>query len=103
MCIRDRLRERLSGPVTLRGIAREMHYTPNYLGKVFIETRGVGFSEHLQKMRMQAAEKLLREQPALRIREVSRLVGYTNAEAFSRAFYQEYGVSPLAFRNTAKA
>ena len=93
----------LPEPITLISIAREMHYTPNHLGKVFQETRGVGFSAHLQKMRMSSAERLLREEPALRIREVARMVGYTNAEAFSRAFFQEYGVSPLAFRNAVKA
>lgn len=93
----------LSSTITLIQIANEMHYTPNYLGRVFQETRGVGFSAYLQKMRLLEAERLLREQPMLRIREVSRRVGYTNAEAFSRAFYQEYGVSPLVFRNTVKA
>lgn len=98
--IHEYIHEHLAQPITLIQIAHEMHYTPNYLGRIFQETCGVNFSTYLVKIRMKEAETLLREQPSLRIREVSRLVGYTNPEAFSRAFYQEYGVSPLAFRNT---
>lgn len=100
--IHDYIQAHLAEPITLIQIAQEMHYTPNYLGRIFQETYGVSFSSYLVRMRMKAAETLLREQPTLRIREVSKLVGYTNPEAFSRAFYQEYGVSPLAFRNAVQ-
>lgn len=100
--ISEYIQAHLDEPITLIQIAQELHYTPNYLGRIFQETCGVSFSVYLLKMRMKAAEALLREQPALRIREVSRRVGYTNPEAFSRAFLQEYGVSPLVFRNTVQ-
>lgn len=98
----DYIRTHLDQPITLIQIAQELHYTPNYLGRIFQETCGVSFSIYLTKMRMQAAETLLREQPLLRIRDVARRVGYTNPEAFSRAFLHKYGVSPLVFRNTVQ-
>ncbi len=53
----------------------------------------------LQRARMEAARKLLREQPHRSIMEVSLDVGYANPSHFARLFQREFGMRPSQAAN----
>lgn len=89
----------LSRDITLLDLSKKLHYSPNYLGKKFFSEKGVHFGEYLLKARMRRAAALIREAPHLRISDIAKMVGYKKSETFSRAFVNEYGVSPYAHRN----
>ncbi|WP_328805164.1 response regulator transcription factor [Paenibacillus albicereus] len=91
--IEDHLHENL----TLKLLADEFSFSPNYLGALFKEETGVNFSEHLIDRRMHKAGELLRE-TRLRIYEIADKVGYRYMPYFSRQFKETFGVTPNEFR-----
>jgi len=62
---------------------------------------GVTYARVVQQMRFEAARKLLRD-PDRKIRDVARLLGYSDAAHFTRAFQRWTGLSPSAFRRSGR-
>ncbi|WP_228551659.1 response regulator transcription factor [Paenibacillus sp. B01] len=83
--------------LTLKLLADEFSFSPNYLGALFKEETGVNFSEHLIDRRMRKAGELLRE-TRLRIYEIADKVGYRYMPYFSRQFKETFGVTPNEYR-----
>lgn len=90
--------ERLDQPLTLKEVADEFAFSPNYLGQLFKESTGRTFHEYLVSLRMERACELLRD-PRLRIYEVAHRVGYRYMPYFSRQFKETYRMTPVEFRN----
>ncbi len=90
--------ERIVDDLSLRGIAEELQYTPNHLGRLFQEATGRRFSDYLKEQRMDRAMSLLQRMPELRVSEVAARVGYRDPDAFSRQFRDAFGVLPKSFR-----
>ncbi|WP_443147020.1 helix-turn-helix transcriptional regulator [Paenibacillus sp. HWE-109] len=80
-------------------VANRVSMNYSYFSKLFKERMGLTFTAYLTKIRIEEAQKLLKD-PALRIHEISEKVGYSNAYHFSRAFKNHCGISPKEFRNT---
>ncbi|OAB45820.1 response regulator [Paenibacillus antarcticus] len=91
------LKERIQENITLKDIAQQFLFSPNYLGHLFKEEVGKSFSEILTGMRMERARELLKD-PTLKIYEVANLVGYKYIPYFSRQFREAYGMTPMDFR-----
>lgn len=83
--------------ITLKQLAEEWHYSPNYLGNVIKQKFNKGFSEYLLEYRMEKAAKLLKSDEA-KIYEVAHRVGYNNISSFIKQFKQTYGVTPAECR-----
>jgi two-component system response regulator YesN len=78
-------------------IAKELHISENYFSKLFKHETGVNFSQYVTTVRMEAAEKLLR-QTGYKIGEIALQVGYNDANYFSQCFKGAFGVSPGKYR-----
>ncbi|PYI52227.1 response regulator transcription factor [Paenibacillus flagellatus] len=91
------MKDRLDRPLTLREVADEFGFSPNYLGQLFKEATGSTFHEQLASMRMKKAGELLRD-PKLRIYEVAYRVGYRYMPYFSKQFKETYRMTPAEFR-----
>ncbi|MNI00864.1 putative response regulatory protein [compost metagenome] len=92
------VRERMDQSLTLREVADEFSFSPNYLGQLFKEATGQTFHEYLVALRMEKAVELLRD-PKLRIYEVALRVGYRYMPYFSKQFKETYRTTPVEFRN----
>lgn len=68
-----------------------------YLMKLFKGQYGYGIHEYVQKVRMDKAAALLRD-PALKIQDISEMLGYKDKNYFSKAFRNYYDCSPSEFR-----
>ncbi|WP_310832433.1 response regulator transcription factor [Paenibacillus pedocola] len=68
-----------------------------YLMKLFKGKYGVGIHEYVQKVRMDKAKDLLSD-PALKIQDISEMLGYKDKNYFSKAFRNYYDCSPSEFR-----
>ncbi|TYP73183.1 response regulator [Paenibacillus methanolicus] len=76
----------------------EKHYlSREYLMKLFKQQYGVGIHEYMQKVRMDKAKELLGD-PALKIQEISEMLGYKDKNYFSKAFRTYCGLSPSDYR-----
>lgn len=84
--------------LTIKKIADELLYSPNYLSMIFKRTTGQGFYEYLVSVRMEKAGKMLLEENA-KVYMVANAVGYEDTVAFIKRFKKEFGCTPTQFRN----
>lgn len=83
----------------LEDVAQYVERNPSYFSQLLIQKTGKGFTEVLSDIRMKEAKRLLIE-TSKPIKEISQLVGYHNANYFSRIFKETIGISPREFRLT---
>lgn len=89
--------------LTLAVVARAVSSSPRQLQRAYAQFGEESFHEDLLRRRMSAAAQLLIEQPGIAVADVARLVGYSQAPHFARAFRRHYGLAPARFRAAARA
>jgi Response regulator containing CheY-like receiver domain and AraC-type DNA-binding domain len=95
--IEDYVNAHLDRSIELREVADRFSFSPNYLGHLFKEERGVTFSEFVIRQRLAKAHEMLQD-PVRKVYEVAFSVGYKNLTHFNRLFRDAYGLSPNEFR-----
>lgn len=78
--------------------AEAVHLSRNYFLKIFKEEQGISFWDHVTKLRMEKARKMLKNTEET-IYTISREIGYESQYHFSRKFKNIYGISPNEYRN----
>lgn len=81
---------------SLKGIAAQFSYHPNYISSVLHKQTGKTFSELLLQLRMERAEILLKATD-LSVEEIAVMLGYNDASNFYKAFKDYFGTSPRKF------
>jgi AraC-like DNA-binding protein len=84
------------GRASLAQLAPQLHRSPRSLQRDLGEL-GLNFQQLLEDTRRQLAEGYLRE-PHLPLGGIAALLGFSEQSAFSRAFRQWHGESPLKWR-----
>ncbi len=87
---------RFNEPLQLADVAEEARVSPAYLSRIFGEYLSVSFVEYITELRVETAERLLRER-ALSVKEVAHAVGFQDPNYFSKAFRKRTGLSPSAY------
>jgi two-component system response regulator YesN len=83
--------------LTLKEIADKFHFNYYYLSSYFSSQVAEGFSEYLNKIRVEKALELLRKED-IPVSEVSYLVGYSDHSYFCKVFKKFTKVTPSKFR-----
>lgn len=91
------MRAHLADALTLERLAQLVHWSPNYLCRVFKEHTGMAPMAYLQSLRMAEAEKLLLYTD-LPVYAISDMLGYTDASYFARVFRRHRGRPPASYR-----
>lgn len=86
---------------SVEDMAEELGISPNYLRKKFKDGTGSTILEYVTNVRMETAEKLLR-QHKLKVKEVSLRVGYENVSYFTQLFAKRNGVTPNEYKNMVR-
>ncbi|MDT8862255.1 response regulator transcription factor [Alkalihalobacillus sp. MEB130] len=84
-------------PLTLTEVAKYFHFNPSYLSSYFTNHNKEGFSEYVNKIRIDAAIKLLRTS-SVPISDISAQVGYSDHSYFCKVFKKATGYSPSQYR-----
>ncbi|CAH1213270.1 HTH-type transcriptional activator RhaS [Paenibacillus allorhizoplanae] len=84
--------------ITVRDVADYLALHRTYFSKMFSEEMGVSPVQYLHRLRMEKAAELLSSD--FMISEVSLLLGYSDAYAFTHAFTKYYGSPPGSWRAT---
>lgn len=87
----------LDTPWSAEALAREVALSRSAFVERFSALVGVPPIRYLTAWRLRAARRQLRE-TGKTVAQLAHAVGYESAEAFSRAFKREFGVSPLHWR-----
>ncbi|WP_169081429.1 AraC family transcriptional regulator [Paenibacillus sp. PL91] len=82
---------------TINDMAAELHFSPNYLSKLFKEQMGVTIIEYTNEKRLEEARTLLAIH-FLTIEEISRETGFNYPSYFIALFKKKYGMTPLRYR-----
>ncbi|MBD2845039.1 response regulator [Paenibacillus sp. IB182496] len=88
-------------PLKVSDMARRAGFAENYLSVLFRKETGQKIVDYLTAVRMEKARELLRD-PVYKIYEIAELVGYRDANHFSKYFKKIEGVFPLEFRKMAQ-
>ncbi|MBN2220914.1 MAG: helix-turn-helix transcriptional regulator [Vallitaleaceae bacterium] len=93
----QRIRLNLEDPLSLRSLAEEFQMKPSNLANQFKKETGYTVSEFINHLRIENACYYLKNSQ-LSIHSICCLVGYNDANYFSRIFRKLKGESPSAFR-----
>lgn len=94
------MQRNLSKHLTLDAIAADLCVSRASLAAIFKKETGYGVAEHLKRIRMEEAAKLLTSSAAS-VAEVGRAVGYPRQSSFTEAFRSYHGCTPTQFRTTS--
>lgn len=83
--------------LSIRQVAKAMHYSEPYFSKLFSRCFHRNFVNYLTDIRMQAAREMLGGS-MVNIREVSAAVGFADANYFAKVFRKAFGISPTEYR-----
>ncbi len=86
--------------ISLDSVSAILGINASYFSSLFKRSMGMGFLDFLTELRMQAARELLTD-PLRSTAEVAGLVGYENANYFTRAFKKKTGMTPTEYRRQA--
>lgn len=95
---REILHETLDAPVSLSDIGREVGIHPVHLAHEFKRFFGVPLATYHRRLRLERARKLLRS-PDTTLAAVAAAAGFYDQAHFTKAFRQEYGVTPGRYRD----
>lgn len=79
--------------ITLELLAKQFHYSPTYISKVFKQQMGCNINKFINKLRMQEAKRLI-ETTDMKIMAVSEKVGFKDYMYFIKQFRKYYGCTP---------
>ena len=79
-------------------LARRASMSPRHLQRTFSSEVGEGVAGYVNRVRVDAARRLLEQEPVT-VTDVARRCGFGTAEAMRRAFHRQLGVSPDAYRD----
>jgi AraC-like DNA-binding protein len=94
------IHQRLGEPLTLPSIAFAHHISPSQLNRRFNAEIQMSVMQYVTHARMEMAKHLLThaDYASLSIREIGRMVGFTETSYFARVFQKHAHVAPMQFR-----
>lgn len=93
----DYITEHYNEQLSLKQLAEEFHFNYYYLSSYFSSHNKEGFSEYLNKIRVEKAAELLRNE-TIPVSEISYMVGYSDHSYFCKVFKRLKNVTPSKFR-----
>lgn len=91
------IQERYDQQLSLESIAKEMHFTPNYVGTVFKTVKKISVNSYLMKVRMDKACQLLRESNDT-VNDIAASCGFGSITYFHTCFKKKFGITPVEYR-----
>jgi two-component system, response regulator YesN len=87
--------------LSLNEVAAQVNFSPNHFSAVFSAETGITFREHLTRIRLAQAQKMLRT-TRLKCAEIALQCGYNDPHYFSLIFRKNFEVTPQQYRDSAR-
>jgi AraC family transcriptional regulator len=95
--VQQYIRQHIDEPLNREVLAEVANYSVPHLHRIFTGCVGENIAAYVRRVRLERAGQKLR-MGAVDITEVALAAGYQSHWAFSRAFKQQYSLSPSEFR-----
>lgn len=95
--ITEYVKENYAGSLQLSRFADRFGYSVSHLSRKFSGEMGMGFSEYVQRIRIEQSCRLL-ENSDLPVSEIAPMVGYDDLKFFGQVFRRLLGLTPREFR-----
>lgn len=87
--------------ITLDDVAQSVNLSQHYFSRFFKHEKGIGFADHLAKVRIDhAIELLLMDE--LSVKEIAYMVGFNDPNYFSKAFKKATGFRPGDYKKSVE-
>ena len=93
------IEDNLTEPIKTENIADHLYCSKSTIEKLFRYVNNISIRDYIIRRRMSKASKEIVTHPEKSLLEIGIEYGYGSSEAFSRAFYGVWQVSPSEFRN----
>ncbi|MFY8099845.1 MAG: GlxA family transcriptional regulator [Allorhizobium sp.] len=98
----EKMETSIEQPLDRLSMARLAGVSPRHLDRLFAEHLGISFLACYRKIRLDHARRLLEQSP-LSLSELAFATGFSSASHFSRAFKEQFGVTPKSARASTRA
>lgn len=95
--VKDYVEANYQNQINIDYMAEGIRLSPNYLRSIFKENTGQTIGEFIKEYRFGCACELLKDK-TLKIKEISRLVGYEDFSYFCASFTKQFWESPNEYR-----
>lgn len=85
--------------ITLNDLSMELCTNRTYLSEYINSVYHMTFRDWISDMRVEYAKRLMRQNPQLKVSEISESSGFLSLSHFSRTFSEKEGCSPARWRN----
>ena len=92
------IQEQFSSQISLTGIAEHFNYNSSYLSRIYKQNMHEGINEHMTRIRIEAACRLLRDSD-LSVGRIAEQCGFQTTKYFITAFKRVKGVTPKNWRD----
>ncbi len=89
--------ENLGGDTSLYNLADQVHFSQEYLLRIFKKKEGVTILQYINDLKLSAAKQLLAE-AELPMKEIAERLGFASQGYFGRFFRNKTGLTPNAYR-----
>ncbi len=89
--------ENLGGDTSLYHLADQVHFSQEYLLRIFKKKEGVTILQYINDLKLSAARQLLAE-GELPVKEIAERLGFASQGYFGRFFRNKTGMTPNAYR-----
>ena len=97
LAVKQYIQAHLNETLDRETLAQVAGFSISHLHRVFTAAMGESIAAYVRRVRLERAARKLR-MGAIDIGEVALAAGYETHAAFGKAFKQQYGLSPSAFR-----
>ena len=93
--------EHLDGDTSLYNLAEQLHFSQEYLLRIFKKKEGITILQYINDLKLAAAKQLLTDSE-LQVREIADRLGFASQGYFGRFFRNKTGLTPNAYREAEK-
>lgn len=83
--------------IMLNDLADHLNISPKYCGILFKQLSDNNFKDFLNRYRIEKSKELLRQNPNIKIVDLSSMVGFNSSNSFIRVFNKYEGITPGAY------
>lgn len=97
--IKNIIDENFSNPdMNVSYIAQKLNFSANYISNIFNQVAGINISTYITNIRVEKSMLLLKD-PAVKINDISTIIGYGDSHYYAKVFKKYSGLTPSEYRN----